>query len=365
LSINKGLILNKKWIISYCLWIIISFTIFNFYFYEILNFNAKLRNFLVNGSFAIQKVREDGIPVSYSPRLGSFISPFYVVNYGIYYSEILIEKGVIKRKNSYCWKKDKSLDLWPFFIEEDKITLEKFKNTADWIIYNVKSIYGNSHLIYNFNWPYEKYKYKVIRAPWWSGLTDAHAIILLLRAYDVFGKKEYLNVAKLLYKSTKRKIEYGGSLTYLNKFPWIEEYVDYNHPNETPRVLNGMIYSYFGLKCFEERYVPQNERINRELLKSIERNLNVFNLGFWSYYDAIGTIANVKYHKIHVYLLRQLQEEGLTIYYDIKWYVGYYIPILWLFYSNLSYSKIQVLLELIFILILPLFFVFFWRKWKS
>ncbi|RUM50243.1 MAG: hypothetical protein DSY47_02215 [Hydrogenothermus sp.] len=333
---------------------IILFT--NFYIKDILLFEAKLRNFIKNGKFTIRDINKDGIPISFSPKIGKYISPFYVVNYGIYYSEILREKNIITPQNpNLCWKEDESLKYWYFPINKDKVTLRYFKNTADWIVNNLQMINGKAHLIYRFNWPYPKYRYKFIKAPWWSGLTDGYAIILLIRAYDIFKEPKYLITATKLYKSVIYPVDKGGSLTKLNNFLWIEEYVDPLHPLETPKVLNGMIYSFYGVKCYEEKFnVPINLQFSEKLVQSIEKNIKVFDKGFWSYYDAIKNTANIKYHLIHVALLKDLADNyqlKLTKTYN-NWGIGAKFPILWIFYSDFSIAKLHFFIDVILIFII-------------
>ena len=344
---------NKKcYFFTFFIFILIIFLI-NLYIKDILLFETKLRNFVKNGRFTIRDINNEGIPVSFSPRIGKFISPFYVVNYGIYYSEILRRKNIIKPKNlSICWKEDKSLEYWYFPINKDKITLKHFKNTADWIVNNIQVVKGKAHLIYKFNWPYPKYKYKLLKAPWWSGLTDGYAIILLVRAYDIFKEQKYLTTATNLYKSVISPIDKGGSLTKLNNYLWVEEYVDPLHPLETPKVLNGMIYGFYGIKCYEERFnVPRDLRFSENLAQSVEKNINVFDKGYWSYYDAIKNTANIKYHQIHVALLKELinnEKLKLTDAYS-KWKIGANFPILWIVYSDFSISKLHFLIDMLLV----------------
>lgn len=327
----------------------------NLYLNEILLFEAKLRNFIINGRFDLKIENEKGIPISLSPRIGKFVSPFYVVNYGILYSETLRSEGIIKPYvMDKCWAEDSSLKYWYFPVDRNKVTLDFFKNQADWIVDNIQIVNNKAHLIYNFDWSYPKYKYKLLKAPWWSGLTDGYAIVLLIRAYDVFKEEKYLITAKKLYESVISPISKDGSLTKLNNYLWIEEYVDPKHPYETPKVLNGMIYSFYGIKCYEERMnINLHSRYSVKLAESIEKNIQVFDKGLWSYYDAIGNSANLKYHRIHVALLNDLiRDNGLelnTVY--NKWKIGANYPILWIVYSDFSISKLHFFADLALVLI--------------
>ena len=66
---------------------------------------------------------------------------------------------------------------------------------------------GLTHLLYDFDWPYAAYPDGKLKAPWWSGLTDAYATTLLLRAWDCFGDQRYLDTAKQLYSSAISPVE--------------------------------------------------------------------------------------------------------------------------------------------------------------
>jgi hypothetical protein len=330
-------------------------------------FNAKIRNFLTHGKFVICKINNKGIPITYNPHVEkSFISPFYVVHYGIIYSEKINNVKVFKKEFPYLWFEDSSLRFWNTTPQEYKD--EYFKNCADYIVENIKLFNGNYHILYEYNWPYKNMAYKVIKTPWWSGLTDGYAILLLLRAYVVYKNNSYLKTAKKLYLSVLTPIEKGGSLTYFNGYPWIEEYVNWRFPKENPRVLNGMIYAYYGVKAYEI-FNNINQGWADKLLISIFHNITYYDLNYWSYYDAVKTVANVKYHNINYSLLKDIyQKEYCNIQFNKfscnkieelikRWEVGVHFPILWLFYAGWSISKLHVIIEIFVIQLLLMFFL--------
>lgn len=62
---------------------------FNFFAYEINQFNAKLRVLVRTGELGLRAFDDRGMPVSRNARTGEdFVSPFYVVHYGLIYSDI-------------------------------------------------------------------------------------------------------------------------------------------------------------------------------------------------------------------------------------------------------------------------------------
>ncbi|MCX7720178.1 MAG: D-glucuronyl C5-epimerase family protein [Dictyoglomus thermophilum] len=289
-------------VVGFIVWFFLVSLIFNKFAYEINQFNAKFRNLLIHKKFNIIEFDENGFPYNFSPKYrDKFISPFYVVHYGIVYSEFY------KKRYDYHnlhWNFEETLELW----DKKAMKTEKdFIPLCDWIVQNIKKINGKFHLIYDFDWIYKGYPNNLIRAPWYSGLTDAYSLILLLRAYDITKDVKYLEAADKLYISSISPISEGGSLNFLDGKPWIEEYVDprIDDYKKLPYVLNGMIYATYGIMAYEKFRNVKNG-YSLKLLESIFYNLEKFYNNGWSYYDLIKTSANLKYHRIHRGLLAEL-----------------------------------------------------------
>lgn len=291
----------SKWSVFNIFWMLSFLFLFNYFAFYIDQFNTTIRIFAKTGEFHNERNFDaNGIPVSKSPGKEDFISPFYVIHYGLIYSNSA--NGFGKH-----WELDPSMKYWnvepPTF--GDRENLRRFKFAADWIVSNLQEINNNSHLIYNFDWPYKGYENDELKGPWWSGLTDGYAIILLLRAGDFFRDEKYFIAAKSLYKSVLTPISNGGSLNELNGCPWIEEYVDPKAKSEKMSfVFNGMIYATKGIEAFEESAGALGE--SKKLYECIERNVIKFDLNKWSYYDQIGNSSNIKYHRISSVLLDDL-----------------------------------------------------------
>jgi hypothetical protein len=268
------------------------------------------------------------------------MSPFYVVHYGIIYSDTFNSHN---ERVGYHWRKDPSVELWN--VRPSAAKGEFFKNAADWVVDKIETSGGQSHLIYDFNWAYRNYPGGGLVAPWWSGLTDGYAIILLLRAYDVYGDDKYIVAASKLYQSVLAPIKSGGSLSELNGLPWIEEYVaPRENPAEMSKVLNGMVYAYFGIRSFEE-HPGGFGHSEMALNNSIRRNFKSFSMSYWSLYDSIGNGANIKYHRIHVALLAGFAKNDSELV-DLlrKWSAGAKFPgLFWVLNSGWSFSKVHFL----------------------
>uniref|UniRef100_UPI00334035A7 D-glucuronyl C5-epimerase family protein n=1 Tax=Castellaniella defragrans TaxID=75697 RepID=UPI00334035A7 len=191
-------------------------------------------------------------------------------------------------------------------INNTKEAERYFYNSADWLYKNADYQSGLPHFIYKFNWPYKGYPSGGLEAPWWSGLTDGYAIILLLRAYDYFKEEKFLVLAGDLYKSVLTKVEDGGSLSFIKGQPWIEEYIDPRFKSENMAyVFNGMVYATYGIEAYEN-FSKISNRKSESLYRAIFNMLPFFDRNGWSDYDLLGNSNNIKYHKIHVALLGDL-----------------------------------------------------------
>ncbi|MCG6542264.1 D-glucuronyl C5-epimerase family protein [Pseudomonas sp. KSR10] len=288
------------------LWIALVLAFFNYFAYEVEAFNAAVRVFVKSGSSEIRSFDEDGLAVSNSPKIGEFISPFYVVHYGLIYSDGLMDQGE-------HWYSDPSVAFWnihPPIVSQAK-RIEYFRKSADWLVLNASQYRGHTHLVYMFDWPYKNYPNGILKSPWWSGLTDAYAIVLLLRAHEYFQDNRYYILAQQLYNSVLASTDTGGSLSDLNGCPWIEEYVDPRVDSSSMSfVLNGMVYGTYGIHAFEEySKLPSSLSMNKNLLSCIRENIEVFDKGYWSNYDAINNSANIKYHGINYALIKDLKNK--------------------------------------------------------
>ena len=273
---------------------------FNFFAYEINGFNASLRVFLTKGKWHIRVFDDRGLPISRSARMEKdFVSPFYVVHYGLFYSGSCFKPDWTER---YHWLEDPTAAYWN--VPPIIATKKRFQYAADWVVKNLKTdAMGNAHLYYNFDWAYKNVPGGKVAAPWWSGLTEGHALTLLLRASDCFDDPAYDAAASDLYKSVLTPVSEGGSLLTMNGYPWIEEYVDPNlSEHSLSRVFNGMVYAYHGIRAYEIARGGRN--MADALEEAIIKNVSEFSLSdHWSYYDAIGTSANIKYHRINLALI--------------------------------------------------------------
>ena len=325
----------------------ISFGVFSIFGQSIETFNAHIRTFISQGQFTKFKFSPEGIPSQVNARIGEYTSPFYVVHFGLMYSETCKQEAL---ENRFHWAEDTTAKYWPG--APDEISQERFRNSLEWLLkavtYDEK---GNAHFIYDFSWPYKGYPGGSLAPGWWSGLTDGYAIVLLLRGYDCFEDEQYLTLADELYNSVLTPVEMGGSLIFWEGQPWIEESVAPSAPlTALSRVLNGMAYAYFGVKSYEE-FINQAS-MSSDLFASMTAHIGIYDLGYWSYYDAIGSRANIKYHAVNWSLITDPRLAGVASEQAMRsWGIGKMFPFIYLFQGPPSYALLHAWLTVFVFLI--------------
>jgi hypothetical protein len=152
--------------------------------------------------------------------------------------------------------------------------------------------------------------------PWWSGMAEGEAMSLLLRAYQVTGRRAYLAAAASALTTMTRTAVAGGVVDTVEGSLWIEEYM----APYSEHTLNGMLFAIEGVR--EYALVtgdPTARRIAAEALRTVATWLPRFDAGTWSYYNLSptsahgktvpGEVASFHYHLIqlgelrHFYLL--------------------------------------------------------------
>lgn len=130
-----------------------------------------------------------------------------------------------------------------------------------------------------------KPEYKV-NTPWKSAFTQSRAISILLRAWQMTGKREYLDVATGALVPFTRDIAEGG--VSVDRGTGETFYEEYTAVCPT-RVLDGHIFSLFGLYDYI-RAVPEEvnadghglaQRLFNEGVEGLVRQLPKYDLGYW------------------------------------------------------------------------------------
>ena len=79
----------------------------------------------------------------------------------------------------------------------------------------------------------------------------------------------------------------------------------FNEYTSEPLILNGWIFSYWGLRDYALMLDDEQVRnVAEKTLKTIIKTLPEYDLGYWSRYDLTKRIASPFYHRLHIAQLR-------------------------------------------------------------
>lgn len=230
--------------------------------------------------------------------------PMYRYPWGIEYNVIFI-----------CHYALYNLQIYPF--KKNQKYLDEFIRISSWLL--KKGKYDKKGLIFEFDFPLSHLN---LKPPWISAMAQGRASSVFTRAYEITGEKKYLEASLEAIKPFFYTVNQGG---VRSQFPdgsaALEEYTS------TPKslVLNGMIVSLLGLidvcELVEDR---QFHKLKNELILSLEKNIDLYDTGFWTYYSLFKhkPIANIDYHRYHVLLTWKLYElTGKKIFLEksLKW----------------------------------------------
>jgi len=185
----------------------------------------------------------------------------------------------------------------------DAVRKQRFLAASNWMRDQLEQ---NAHGIWvwmhKFDWEYRD----TLKAPWYSGLAQGQGVSLLVRAHRETGDASYLGAAKRAFESFFRSVTDGGVMyTDAHGDEWIEEYL----VDPPTHILNGFLWAAWGVYDFvlatgDERARELFARVTRTLVRNVER----YDLGFWSLYEQSGTmlkmVASPFYHRLHIVQLR-------------------------------------------------------------
>ncbi len=180
---------------------------------------------------------------------------------------------------------------------------DKFLGVADWLAGHLdKNPQGLAVWNHNFDWEYRD----TLRAPWYSALAQGQAISLLVRAHQESGDPRYLDAAKRALASFFKPVAEGGvAFTDEQGDVWFEEYI----VSPPTHILNGFIWAAWGVYDY---FLATRDHSAQDLfvraVRTLTRNLERYDLGFWSLYEQSGTrlpmVASPFYHQLHIVQLR-------------------------------------------------------------
>lgn len=198
------------------------------------------------------------------------------------------------------------LDLEPY--GSPKANTVSITEVADFLIehYDTEMINGQEVVRFGYHFDYPIYD---LKAPWYSGMAQGHAVIVLLAAYMINNDEVYLDYARKSVELLRISTNSGGVMVPLGDGSvWFEEYADpLKGFAETPKVLNGHVFAVDGLFYY---WCVTRDPVYEELLYNsmlaVESNIEAYDTGFWSYYDLMGNYAHIGYHKVHIKQLSRL-----------------------------------------------------------
>ena len=224
-----------------------------------------------------------GIPLlDYRGRLGRQYNPIAIAQYGLGNYNLFRQSGEAGRSAN-------------FFL------------VADWLCQHLeKNHQGLSVWNHYFDWEYRD----TLRAPWYSALAQGQGISVLVRAHQESKDVRYLEAAKLALASFFTPISEGGvAFTDDRGDLWFEEYI----VSPPTHILNGFIWAAWGVYDY---FLATEDGSTRELFarvgQTLLRNLERYDLGFWSLYEQSGTrlpmVASPFYHRLHIVQLRVMHK---------------------------------------------------------
>jgi heparosan-N-sulfate-glucuronate 5-epimerase len=224
-----------------------------------------------------------GIPMlDYRGKIGLQYNPIAIAQYGLGNYNLFAQTGDLARK-------------------------QKFLASSDWLRNHLEeNTHGIPVWMHHFDWEYRD----TLKAPWYSGLGQGQGVSLLLRAHHASGNVSYSQAANRAKESLLRLARDGGVLNVDEQDNlWIEEYL----VDPPTHILNGLLWAAWGLYDFvlasdDARVKELFSRVTQTLV----RNLDRYDLGFWSLYEQSGTllkmVASPFYHRLHIVQLRIMQQ---------------------------------------------------------
>lgn len=217
------------------------------------------------------------------------------------------------------------LAIWHTYLqtksEQDK---KRFLTIADWFYENRIE---DPHLGAYWLTDVDKPAYR-IRKPWKSAFSQARAINILLRAFQLTGRDEYRRVAELALFPFQFAVKEGGVTTFLKEGPFYEEYPS---PDIPVLVLNGMIFSLCGIYDFLRVYPGHAlaQKIYNDGVATLVNILPRYDMGFWSKYSLCEANfhpavdpATIGYHHLHIIqleLMHRLTTIEIFNEYFLRW----------------------------------------------
>ncbi len=217
------------------------------------------------------------------------------------------------------------LAIWHTYLqtksEQDK---KRFLAIADWFYENhIEDQRLGAYWLTDVDKPAYR-----IKKPWKSAFSQARAINILLRAFQLTGQDRYRQLAEQALNPFQLAVKEGGVTTFLKEGPFYEEYPS---PDTPVLVLNGMIFSLCGIYDFLRVYPGHAlaQKIYDDGVATLVNILPRYDMGFWSKYSLCEANfhpavdpATIGYHHLHIIqleLMYRLTKIEIFKEYCLRW----------------------------------------------
>jgi heparosan-N-sulfate-glucuronate 5-epimerase len=210
------------------------------------------------------------------------------------YNPLIVASGALEYYRDYVKERDKEQSL------------NKFINSADWLVNNAKDKGVYSLWEYDFPWMF----YGWVSPPYSSALAQAQGLQVLTVAYELTGNEKYRDIAKKTIRSFLVDYEEGGFVTHEsvgNNSLFLHILAKPGFPKTY--VLNGHTNSLLSIwSYYEKTQDPIAKTIFDKGINYLKGNLIKYDTGNWSYYDLMENWAMTDYHKGHIQQFKMLYQ---------------------------------------------------------
>ena len=186
----------------------------------------------------------------------------------------------------------------------DQELKNKIIKMADWFVENAVDVKGGKGWLINIDY-HPEYR---LPYPWISALVQGEAISVLVRAAKINSNNKYEQIAYEALGPFEFEVKDGGLVNYFNSIPVYEECPT---PHKPMIVLNGFIFSLFGL--YDLYLLNQNQKAEKlfdQGIDSLKKLLPFFDIGNWTRYFLFDYpqkyYSSFTYHQLAVEQLKAL-----------------------------------------------------------
>lgn len=214
-----------------------------------------------------------------------------------------------------------ALGCYERYLHGDTDQKEPFLRHATWLRHTMRA---DGRLEYTFD-------VSTLKAPWISGMAQAQAMSVFVRAADLTGDDAWLDAARTAYVPLQIPISDGGALFRDGTAIWLEEY-----PEEPPsHVFNGHVFAIFGVRDLALATGDRSaEETWRAAADTLAANLDAYENDGWLRYDLKNApFAMRQYYRIQVdqtALLSQMTGDSRLEQAAERWEAPISRPRLWL-----------------------------------